>query len=79
MRDQPRPPIPRSQVPAYLESHHGVQYKASYLKFLATAGGGPAFTRIGQRVVYSPDDLDAWIASRSVTLGKAGFRGAHSE
>jgi predicted DNA-binding transcriptional regulator AlpA len=26
-------------------------------------GGGPTFIRLGRRVVYDPDDLDAWLRS----------------
>jgi predicted DNA-binding transcriptional regulator AlpA len=29
---------------------------------LRVTGGGPAFIKIGKRVIYDPADLDAWIA-----------------
>lgn len=35
---------------------------ASTLKKLRIHGGGPAFHRIGRRVVYSTDILDEWAA-----------------
>lgn len=33
----------------------------------AVRGGGPAFYKLGRRVVYDRVDLDAWRASRKVT------------
>lgn len=35
----------------------------STLDKLRVVGGGPAFIKIGKRVVYDPADLDAWFAS----------------
>lgn len=35
----------------------------STLDKLRVAGGGPAFIKIGKRVVYDPADLDAWFAA----------------
>jgi predicted DNA-binding transcriptional regulator AlpA len=29
-----------------------------------TSGTGPAFCKLGRRVLYRPADLDAWIAAR---------------
>jgi predicted DNA-binding transcriptional regulator AlpA len=34
----------------------------STLDKLRLTGGGPAFFKVGARVVYDPADLDAWIA-----------------
>jgi excisionase family DNA binding protein len=34
---------------------------ASTLKKLRVNGGGPAFHRIGRRVVYSTETLDEWV------------------
>jgi len=39
---------------------------ASTLNNLQTAGKGPLFSRIGGRVIYAIEDLDAWIASFKV-------------
>ena len=34
-------------------------------------GGGPAYVKLGRRVVYSPDDLDAWlVANRRVSTSR---------
>lgn len=30
-------------------------------------GVGPPFKRVGRAIVYSPDDLDAWLSSRTFT------------
>ena len=34
----------------------------STLDKLRLTGGGPVFSKFGRRVVYDPDDLDAWSA-----------------
>jgi excisionase family DNA binding protein len=39
----------------------------STLDKLRVAGGGPAFIKIGKRVVYDPADLDAWFAAHRRT------------
>jgi predicted DNA-binding transcriptional regulator AlpA len=37
---------------------------ASTLNKLRVYGGGPAYLKLGQRVVYVSDDLDAWLGSK---------------
>ena len=39
----------------------------AYLNRLRTTGGGPAFFKIGARVVYSPLDLNEWLAKHRRT------------
>lgn len=34
---------------------------ASYLNKLRCSGGGPAFCKVGRRVLYHPDDLERWL------------------
>jgi excisionase family DNA binding protein len=34
-------------------------------------GGGPKFIKIGKRVLYDPDDLDAWLAQHKRTSTSA--------
>ncbi len=34
----------------------------STLDKLRVVGGGPAFIKVGARVVYDPADLDAWLS-----------------
>jgi len=36
---------------------------ASTFEKLRVFGGGPAYIKLGRRVVYARDDLDAWVAS----------------
>ncbi|ACO74719.1 helix-turn-helix domain-containing protein [Laribacter hongkongensis] len=33
----------------------------------ASQGGGPVYFRVGRRVMYRQQDLDAWLASRRPT------------
>ena len=35
----------------------------AYLAKLRVTGNGPVFIRLGRRVVYDSDDLDAWLAA----------------
>ncbi|MGE0701711.1 MAG: helix-turn-helix transcriptional regulator [Hyphomicrobiaceae bacterium] len=37
---------------------------ASTFEKLRLSGGGPIYSKIGRRVVYRIEDLDAWLASR---------------
>tara|TARA_E500000318_G_scaffold112056_1_gene133736 strand:+ start:2393 stop:2614 length:222 start_codon:yes stop_codon:yes gene_type:complete len=36
----------------------------STLAKMRLSGNGPAYSKLGRRVVYRPEDVDAWIASR---------------
>ncbi len=36
---------------------------ASTFEKLRLTGGGPAYSKIGRRVVYCVEDLDAWLAA----------------
>jgi predicted DNA-binding transcriptional regulator AlpA len=49
------------------EAAHYCGSSSSTLSKLRLYGGGPAFLKLGRRVVYHPDDLDAWLASRRRT------------
>lgn len=40
-------------------------------------GGGPAFFKIGARVVYDSGDLDAWLASKYVAANQDGGASCH--
>jgi hypothetical protein len=39
----------------------------STLEKFRIIGGGPAFIKIGKRVVYDPADLDAWVSTHKRT------------
>ena len=41
-----------------------VGLSASHLNKLRVYGGGPAFHKIGRRVVYRPMDIEQWLSSR---------------
>jgi predicted DNA-binding transcriptional regulator AlpA len=47
---------------------------ASTLEKLRLFGGGPLYSKLGRRVVYCIDDLDAWIAAnkRRSTTDRSG-------
>lgn len=53
----------------------------STLEKLRLTGGGPKFLKLGRRVVYDPDDLDAWLASkkRLSTSGATTKQGARHD
>jgi hypothetical protein len=38
------------------------QSSASTFEKLRLTGGGPTYSKIGRRVVYRVEDLDAWLA-----------------
>jgi predicted DNA-binding transcriptional regulator AlpA len=39
----------------------------STLAKLRLNGNGPTYCKLGRRVVYRPEDLDAWLQSRTTT------------
>lgn len=43
-----------------------------YLKKLRLTGAGPAYYRLGRRVVYSLDTLQAWLDDHRVTQYPSG-------
>ena len=52
---------------------------ASTLSKYRVFGGGPAFFKLGRRVVYSTRDLDAWVeARRRVSTSDNVTAGGHS-
>jgi len=46
---------------------HYVGLSKAFLNRLRSTGGGPAFFKLGARVVYSTVDLDEWLAARRRT------------
>ena len=55
----------RAEASEYLRTVHGVVAAPATLANWATRGGGPRYTRQGQRLTaYHRDDLDAWAATR---------------
>ena len=60
------PLLLRKDVPDYLLQKWGIVYAANYLERLVTLGGGPRYSRVGNRSYYAPEDLDAWIDSKRI-------------
>jgi hypothetical protein len=58
------PRLRRAEAAEYLKGRHGISRTVGTLAKLAVTGGGPAFRKIGQRVVlYDVEELDRWAAS----------------
>jgi hypothetical protein len=55
--------LTRAEASEYLASR-GVPYSKLTLQKLVTTGGGPVYRRLGNRALYTTDDLDAWIQAR---------------
>lgn len=55
----------RTAAAKYIENKTGAPCSPATLARLASVGGGPKFQKIGHVPVYSDEDLDAWIASRT--------------
>jgi hypothetical protein len=53
----------REQAAEYLQKRIGA-YTVETLAKLACVGGGPKFRRFGRIPLYTPADLEEWIASR---------------
>ncbi len=53
----------RKEAEAYL-AERGLSITKNTLQKYATTGGGPAYRKFGNRVVYTTADLDAWIESK---------------
>lgn len=47
----------------------GLPCEHATLATLASKGRGPIFVRYGQRALYRPDDVDAWVNGRIVAAG----------
>jgi hypothetical protein len=54
----------RKAASKYLHDVHGVERAPSTLAKYAVIGGGPVFQCIGRDPVYTPANLDAWVASK---------------
>jgi predicted DNA-binding transcriptional regulator AlpA len=55
-----------NDTPSLLDAQNAAKWvglSASTLAKLRLTGNGPAYSKLGRRVVYRIDDLDKWIAS----------------
>lgn len=46
------------------EAANYTRLSASMLAKLRVSGGGPEYIKLGRKVIYDRDALDAWLASR---------------
>ena len=53
----------RREVAEYLAQAHGITIAAQTLAKWATAGSGPAFSRLNRSALYLRTDIDAWVQS----------------
>jgi predicted DNA-binding transcriptional regulator AlpA len=70
MEDCPMQSGSAALPPRYLrtkEAAHFLSLSARTLEKHRTYGTGPAYRKLGGRVVYSINDLEAWVARGSVT------------
>lgn len=65
--DHRREPVLLStdEAVTYLKETYNFPTTRKSLEVLRNRGGGPAFSKIGRRVFYTPETLDAWLASSS--------------
>jgi excisionase family DNA binding protein len=50
-------------------------FSTGYLKKLRLSGGSPPFIKIGRAVRYRPEDLDAWLTSKTARSTSAQTEG----
>lgn len=65
-------PVPSSPLFTVAEAARYVRLSKSLLNKLRVTGGGPVFVKLGGRVFYQREGLDAWIAAgqrRSTSQG----------
>ncbi len=55
--------LDRPEASAYL-TQKGVRTAKTTLQKLVTVGGGPEFQKFGNRCLYTPAGLDAWVESK---------------
>lgn len=58
-----KPYFTRSEAAEYVTRKGLPTAKNTFQKF-ATTGGGPIYRRFGNKAVYTPSDLDAWISEK---------------
>lgn len=54
----------RKEASAYLRENFGLERAPSTLAKLAVIGGGPPFRLLNRVPLYTPADLDRWVASK---------------
>lgn len=76
-RDDASPPpdeadqtLSRAQASEYLRTRWGLSYARRTLVVYAVRGTGPEYFRIGARVAYRREALDAWAKSKVTAPGR---------
>lgn len=72
----PRADETKSQVMRTAEAAEYCGSSASTFEKLRLTGGGPVYSKIGRRVVYRVEDLDAWLTAnkrRSTSQQEGGL------
>lgn len=75
---RPMRPDPAAMPPRFLRTKEAAEFlslSARTLEKHRTYGTGPAYRKLGGRVVYAVDDLDAW-ASRGAVTSTSDPRGS---
>ena len=62
-KTMPGPDKTKSQVMRTAEAAAYCGSSASTFEKLRLTGGGPVYSKIGRRVVYRVEDLDAWLTA----------------
>ena len=60
--------LTRKEAAAYLQKKC-LKISDATLATLASRGGGPLYTKFGQRCLYTPQWLDQWVESRLQPVG----------
>lgn len=61
---EPQRFLRRKAASRYLHEVHGIDRAPSTLAKYAVVGGGPVFQHMGRDPVYTPVNLDDWVASK---------------
>ena len=65
-----------TQIPSNLSADQAAELLGlakSTLSKMRLSGGGPAFIKMGRRVAYRPDDIEAWLKShRRISTSDVG-------
>ena len=73
LAEAPVPPVRHLSVS---EAATYLGLSVAYLNRLRTIGGGPPFFKVGARCIYSPLDLDTWLALHRRTSTADDGKGA---
>jgi hypothetical protein len=55
--------LERPEAADYL-TKRGLRVSKNTLQKYGTIGGGPVYRKFGNRALYTPDDLDAWVEGK---------------